>query len=160
MIKNADGRNVGRLVEGDAEDLAGYPIGDNGEILDDDGDLVGRCELTPEMAEEQANEAAGEAGNKMPNISVLKGLTADRSGQILNEDGDFVGHLVEGDPSAIQGKELDLRVSTVPTAHGESVVMRLLDREAVDFDSLKPRGFKILLEILARTDLRIVFEQS
>ena len=107
MIKNADGRNVGRLVEGDAEDLAGYPIGDNGEILDDDGDLVGRCELTPEMAEEQANEAAGEAGNKMPNISVLKGLTADRSGQILNEDGDFVGHLVEGDPSAIQGKEFN-----------------------------------------------------
>ncbi|KAG9188774.1 hypothetical protein G6011_07479 [Alternaria panax] len=105
-IKNADGRTVGRLVEGDAEDLAGYPIGDNGEILDDDGDLVGRCELTPEVAEEQANEAA-DAGNKIPNVSILKGLTADRSGQILNEDGDFVGHLVEGDPSAIQGKEFN-----------------------------------------------------
>jgi len=38
----------------------------------------------------------------------------------------------------VQGKELDLRVSTVPTSHGESVVMRILDREAVtlDFDSL------------------------
>ncbi|CBA17141.1 type II secretion system ATPase GspE [Xanthomonas albilineans] len=34
----------------------------------------------------------------------------------------------------VQGKELDLRVSTVPTAHGESVVMRLLDRETVVFD--------------------------
>jgi len=34
----------------------------------------------------------------------------------------------------VQGKELDLRVSTVPTAHGESVVMRLLDRESVVFD--------------------------
>src|SRR5690554_6075630 len=34
----------------------------------------------------------------------------------------------------VQGKELDLRVSTVPTAHGESVVMRLLDREAVVLD--------------------------
>ena len=33
-----------------------------------------------------------------------------------------------------QGKELDLRVSTVPTSHGESVVMRILDREAVVFD--------------------------
>jgi len=31
----------------------------------------------------------------------------------------------------VQGRELDLRVSTVPTAHGESVVMRLLDRESV-----------------------------
>ncbi|MBS0194269.1 MAG: type II secretion system ATPase GspE [Proteobacteria bacterium] len=38
----------------------------------------------------------------------------------------------------VQGKELDLRVSTVPTAHGESVVMRLLDRESVvlDFERL------------------------
>ncbi|WP_206733321.1 type II secretion system ATPase GspE [Luteimonas sp. YGD11-2] len=34
----------------------------------------------------------------------------------------------------VQGKELDLRVSTVPTAHGESVVMRLLDRETVVLD--------------------------
>ncbi|MFC4729298.1 type II secretion system ATPase GspE [Coralloluteibacterium thermophilus] len=34
----------------------------------------------------------------------------------------------------VQGKELDLRVSTVPTAHGESVVMRLLDRESIVFD--------------------------
>ena len=38
----------------------------------------------------------------------------------------------------VQGKELDLRVSTIPTSHGESVVMRILDRESVvlDFDSL------------------------
>ena len=40
----------------------------------------------------------------------------------------------------VQGKELDLRVSTVPTAHGESVVMRLLDRETVVFD-FKKLGF-------------------
>jgi len=38
----------------------------------------------------------------------------------------------------VQGKELDLRVSTVPTSHGESVVMRILDRESIvlDFNSL------------------------
>src|SRR5699024_2118269 len=34
----------------------------------------------------------------------------------------------------VQGKELDLRVATVPTSHGESVVMRILDRESVVFD--------------------------
>jgi general secretion pathway protein E len=52
----------------------------------------------------------------------------------------------------VQGKELDLRVSTVPTAHGESVVMRLLDRETVvlDFarlgfgDGFMPRFQKVL----------------
>ncbi len=34
----------------------------------------------------------------------------------------------------VQGKELDLRVSTVPTSFGESVVMRILDRENVVLD--------------------------
>ena len=34
----------------------------------------------------------------------------------------------------VQGKELDLRVSTVPTLFGESVVIRLLDKESVRFD--------------------------
>jgi general secretion pathway protein E len=34
----------------------------------------------------------------------------------------------------VQGKELDLRVSTVPTSHGESVVMRILDRESIVLD--------------------------
>lgn len=31
----------------------------------------------------------------------------------------------------IAGKDIDIRVSTIPTAHGESVVMRLLDASAV-----------------------------
>jgi len=37
----------------------------------------------------------------------------------------------------VQGRELDLRVSTMPTSHGESVVMRLLDRETVVLDFLR-----------------------
>ena len=34
----------------------------------------------------------------------------------------------------VQGKELDLRVSTVPTMFGESVVIRLLHKESIKFD--------------------------
>lgn len=34
----------------------------------------------------------------------------------------------------VQGKDLDIRVSTVPTMHGESVVLRLLNRESIAFD--------------------------
>jgi general secretion pathway protein E len=34
----------------------------------------------------------------------------------------------------VQGKEIDLRVSTVPTMHGESVVMRILDKGGVPLD--------------------------
>jgi general secretion pathway protein E len=39
------------------------------------------------------------------------------------------------------GREVDLRVSTLPTLYGESVVMRLLDRSAGDFYDLKRLGF-------------------
>ncbi|MBK9441149.1 MAG: Flp pilus assembly complex ATPase component TadA [Comamonadaceae bacterium] len=40
----------------------------------------------------------------------------------------------------VKGRELDLRVSTVPTVHGESVVMRVLDRSSVRY-SLESIGF-------------------
>jgi general secretion pathway protein E len=51
-----------------------------------------------------------------------------------------------------QGKEIDLRVSTVPTMHGESVVMRILDKGGVALD-FKRLGFeedtlKIFLDVL------------
>lgn len=39
------------------------------------------------------------------------------------------------------GREVDLRVSTLPTLFGESVVMRLLDRSAGDFYDLGRLGF-------------------
>jgi general secretion pathway protein E len=40
----------------------------------------------------------------------------------------------------VEGREIDLRVSIVPTLHGESVVMRLLDREHAPLD-LADLGF-------------------
>ena len=41
----------------------------------------------------------------------------------------------------VMGHEVDLRVSTLPTLYGESVVMRLLDRSATDFYALDRLGF-------------------
>jgi general secretion pathway protein E len=35
---------------------------------------------------------------------------------------------------AVRGQEVDFRVSTIPSLHGETVVMRVLDRTAVAFD--------------------------
>ncbi len=42
----------------------------------------------------------------------------------------------------VSGKEIDLRVSTIPTVYGESVVLRILDRENVILDLTK-LGFPI-----------------
>jgi general secretion pathway protein E len=35
---------------------------------------------------------------------------------------------------AVRGHDIDLRVSTIPSQHGESVVLRILDRSAVELD--------------------------
>ena len=43
----------------------------------------------------------------------------------------------------VKGKEIDFRVSTVPTIHGESVVLRILDKTSIVLDIEKlgfPRG--------------------
>ena len=53
----------------------------------------------------------------------------------------------------VQGKEIDLRVSTVPTMHGESVVMRILDKggvaldfHALGFDDANLKVFSAILD--------------
>lgn len=48
---------------------------------------------------------------------------------------------------AVQGRDIDFRVSTTPTAFGESVVLRILDRDALKLD-LQKLGFptKVLRE--------------
>jgi general secretion pathway protein E len=54
----------------------------------------------------------------------------------------------------VQGKEIDLRVSTVPTMHGESVVMRILDKGgvALDFERLgfEDDALKVFLAVLVQ----------
>jgi general secretion pathway protein E len=44
-------------------------------------------------------------------------------------------------PLRVLGREIDLRVSTLPTLYGESVVMRLLDRSGSERYSLATLGF-------------------
>ena len=63
----------------------------------------------------------------------------------LSQDGRF--------RQRVRGNEFDLRVSTVPTMHGESVVLRLLRRDDIELD-FGPLGFtadqeKSMQEILA-----------
>lgn len=55
---------------------------------------------------------------------------------------------------SVGGREIDFRVSTAPTVHGESVVLRILDQEAVSFN-FEGLGFddgaqKILHDFLAK----------
>ena len=79
------------------------------------------------------------AASVVSRIKVMAGLNiADRR---LPQDGRI--------RVTIQGKEIDFRVATSPTLHGEGVVLRILDRQdvALDFDAL---GFDDTLKKVVR----------
>jgi hypothetical protein len=97
---------IGRLAEGDAEDLVGYTVSGKGEILDDDGDLVGLVEIIPEKEKELLQKAKDAAGI-VPGLELLNGLTTDQTGLIYNDDGDVVGQVAEGNPSDLKGLKLN-----------------------------------------------------
>ncbi len=50
---------------------------------------------------------------------------------------------------AVRGQEIDFRVSTIPSLHGETVVLRVLDRNAVTFDYEK---LGLAPHVVARVD--------
>ena len=54
----------------------------------------------------------------------------------------------------IAGKEIDMRVATVPTAHGERVTIRLLDKSAVmlnlDSIGIAPDHLRLIRDVIAR----------
>ncbi|KAJ5626146.1 hypothetical protein N7510_002455 [Penicillium lagena] len=58
VIKNAAGHVVGQIVEGNPEDLIGYTLNDEGEIVDDDGDAIGRADLVPVEEQKKAIDQA------------------------------------------------------------------------------------------------------
>ncbi len=109
---------IGRAVEAQASDIHIEPSEDSLKIrLRIDGALRDEDPLPPHL------KAAF-----VSRIKVMAGLNiAERR---LPQDGRL--------RLAVRGHEIDLRVATAPTIHGESVVMRILDRSnlPLDFESL------------------------
>jgi general secretion pathway protein E len=70
------------------------------------------------------------AGHKAPVISRIKIMAGlDIAERRLPQDGRI--------KIAVRGTDIDFRASTTPTAFGESVVLRILDRSRVDLDFVK-----------------------
>jgi hypothetical protein len=93
-----DGVPIGRLVEGDAKELAGRKCDENGLIHNDTGKVVGRCELIPEN--ERVHKTEGP-------FAGYEGLRVVKDGKVEDEDGNVVGVLVEGNPKRLVGHAVD-----------------------------------------------------
>jgi hypothetical protein len=93
-----EGVPIGRLVEGDAKELAGRRCDENGLIYNDTGKVVGRCELIPE------NERVSRADGP---FAGYEGLKVVKDGKVEDQDGNVVGVLVDGNPKRLVGHSVD-----------------------------------------------------
>lgn len=93
-----DGVPIARLVEGNAKELAGKKCDGEGQIWNDSGKVIGRCELIPENEREAKPEGP---------FAGLEGLVVVKGGMVEDEDGNTVGQVVEGDPKRLVGRAVD-----------------------------------------------------
>ncbi|KPI41174.1 uncharacterized protein AB675_7866 [Cyphellophora attinorum] len=98
-ILDKEGNVLGKITEGDPADLVGMTLNENGEVLDEDGDAIGRAETLPQ-------EVKKEAEGELPGLDALEGLKVGEGGEIKDADGNLLGKITEGDPADLQGLEV------------------------------------------------------
>jgi hypothetical protein len=105
-VFDKSGTPLAEVVEGDPEDLVGQTIGDDGEILDEDGDLIGRVDLL-KGAKEKTTETLDQVKSQLPTLQDLDGLPVSDGGEIKDKAGNILGRVVEGDAEDLVGQTLN-----------------------------------------------------
>ena len=106
-ILGSDGTPLGKIVEGDPKDLVGLKLNDKGEIVDQDGDIIGRAEVVPGEVSKKVEDVTDDLANGVPDIDALQGQTVGEDGQIAGEDGAPLGKIVEGDLEDVVGQPVN-----------------------------------------------------
>ena len=97
-VIGAEGVPIGRMVEGNPKELAGRKCDKEGQIWDDSGNVVGRCEVIPPNEREAKPEGP---------FAGLEGCVVVKDGMVEDEEGNTVGVVVEGDPKRLVGRAVD-----------------------------------------------------
>jgi hypothetical protein len=93
-VTDARGVVVGRLIQGDAKLLFGKHVDDDGDVLDKNGNVLGKAERW----EEEEKEV-----EKHPAV----GLKVNKEGNVIDSNGDIIAKLTEGEISKCVGCEID-----------------------------------------------------
>ncbi|KAL4908381.1 hypothetical protein BDW74DRAFT_147356 [Aspergillus multicolor] len=94
VVQDKSGRIVGRVIEGDAAKLAGRQVDEDGDILDKNGNTIGKAERW-------------EPEEKKRDINPMAGRKVNREGEVRDADGNLIGKLTSGNLSSLIGKEID-----------------------------------------------------
>ncbi|KAK8029667.1 hypothetical protein PG993_010958 [Apiospora rasikravindrae] len=123
QVKDQNGNILGKLSKDqDLQDLIGKEIkaiNEKGELLGEDDAVLGQVDLVPEgtvvdrireeipEAGERLDALEEEAERKLPDISILEGLSINKMGNVVNEKGNPVGRVKSGDLKKMIGKQPD-----------------------------------------------------
>jgi hypothetical protein len=112
---------IGRVVEGDIQKLLGHHPDEDGEILDKNGNVIGRAERwEPEEKERRINP--------------MSGMRVNKEGEVRDENGDIIGRLTEGDLGHCVGQEIDDAGNVVDVDGNKIGEVTLLENIADDFE--------------------------
>ncbi|MCJ1427461.1 hypothetical protein MMC29_005364 [Sticta canariensis] len=141
-ILGADGTPLGKIVDGDPKDLVGLKLNEKGEIVDEDGDIIGRAEVVPGEAVDKVDEIE----DALPEVNVLEGLKVGEGGQILDDDDKPLGQIDEGELEDLIGQEINEKgqildeedniIGTAKVVPGEAADKLNEAKEDVDIDEL------------------------
>lgn len=93
-----EGKQVGTLVEGDAKKLKGSKVDEDGDVLDRNGNVVGKAEAWDEP-EAEAEEAVDN--------SALAGKRVNKAGNVVSKSGEIYGRVIEGNVASMVGRMCD-----------------------------------------------------
>ncbi|KAL4876114.1 hypothetical protein BJY04DRAFT_210784 [Aspergillus karnatakaensis] len=82
-VQDKNGRKVGKVVEGDAKNLLGHTVDDDGDILDKRGNVIGL------------------------DLSILEGKAVNKLGDIIDQNGVMLGRITDGNPKKLAGRKVD-----------------------------------------------------
>ena len=93
-VADAKGTIIGRLIEGEAKKLYGKKVDTDGDVVDSNGNSLGKAERWEEEEKQKAH-------------SPVEGRKVNREGNVVDENGDLIAKLTEGEITKCSGKEID-----------------------------------------------------
>ncbi|CAH0035834.1 unnamed protein product [Clonostachys rhizophaga] len=94
------GEQVGIVVEGDPKRLKGSKVDEDGDILDRNGNVVGK-------AEAKEKDVPVEEEPEKTDTSSLKNAKVNKVGNLVDSKGEVVGKVIEGNIKQLQGRTCD-----------------------------------------------------
>jgi ElaB/YqjD/DUF883 family membrane-anchored ribosome-binding protein len=90
----AGSRIIGRVIEGDAKRLLGRKVDEDGDILDKNGNTIGKAERW-------------EPEEKKRDVNPMSGRKVNKEGEVRDADGNLIGKLTSGNLPTLVGKSID-----------------------------------------------------